>query len=293
MSESNVGRSAAGGHADSDSLEALAKRAASGDRAALGQVCEALRDPIFRLSLRFFSDPADAEDCTQEILLKVITHLGSFEGKSKLSTWVYRIASRHLLKTKRQGAEPTVQSASEIAEYLDANLASQPYSAADEAEYKLLRDEVRTSCTYGMLLTLSRDVRLAYILGDLLGLSDKEASEALEISPAAFRQRLARARKTIRPIIAKRCGLVDESNPCRCDRQIQAALDNGLIPESGPVLMKLERDASAVRPESLSRAIGQLDVAERFADLFRSEPQFRAPERIMDQLRRACPDLLG
>jgi hypothetical protein len=157
----------------------------------------------------------------------------------------------------------------------------------------MLRDEVRISCTYGMLLTLSRDVRLAYILGDLVELTDQEGAEALDISPAAFRQRLARARRTIRPIIAKRCGLVDERNPCRCDRQIQAALDNGLIPPAGPVLVRLERDRPAVGPEQVGRAAQQLDVAERFAGLFRAEPQFLAPARLMDQLRSACPDRLG
>ena len=276
-----------------ESLEALAARAVSGDRVALERVCERLRDPIFRLSLRFLSDPADAEDCTQEILIQVITHLGSFEGRSKLTTWVYRIASRYLLRTKRRGAEPTVHSAAEIGEYLDAHLAPSPYPTEDEVEYRLLREEVRISCTYGMLLTLSRDVRLAYILGDLVELTDQEGAEALEISPAAFRQRLARARRTIRPIIAERCGLVDAKNPCRCDRQIQGALDNGLIPPSGPVLVRLERGAPAVDPDELSRAVQQLDVAERFAGLFRTEPQFRAPARLMEQLRRACPALLG
>jgi RNA polymerase sigma factor (sigma-70 family) len=275
------------------SLEALAQRAASGDRDALEQVCKELRDPIFRLALRFFSEPADAEDSAQEILLQVITHLGTFEGRSKLTTWVYRIASRHLLRTKRRGAEPTVHSAAEIAEYLDASLAPTPYTAADDAEYRMLRDEVRTSCTYGMLLTLTRGVRLAYILGDLLEMTDQEGAEALEISPAAFRQRLARARQTIRPIIAGRCGLVDEANPCSCDRQIQAALDNGLIPQSGPVLVRLERGRPTVDAAGVARAADQLDVAERFAGLFRTEPQFKAPARIMSELRQACPDLFS
>lgn len=275
------------------SLEALAQRAASGDRHALEQICNELRDPIFRLALRFFSEPADAEDSTQEILLQVITHLGMFEGRSRLTTWVYRIASRHLLRTKRRGAEPTVHSAADIAEYLDASLAPAPYTAADEAEYRMLRDEVRTSCTYGMLLTLSRGVRLAYILGDLVEMTDQEGAEALEISPAAFRQRLARARHTIRPILAGRCGLVDRANPCSCDRQIQAALDNGLIPPSGPVLVRLERDRKTVDAAQVARAVDQVDVAERFAGLFRTEPQFKAPARIMRELRRGCPDLLG
>ncbi|MGH2708584.1 MAG: RNA polymerase sigma factor, partial [Actinomycetota bacterium] len=93
---------AAGG---APSLEELARRAASGDRSALERVVAAVRDPIYRLALRMLSDPDDAEDCTQDILILVVTHLGSFEGRSRLLTWVYKIASRHLLRLRKRAAE--------------------------------------------------------------------------------------------------------------------------------------------------------------------------------------------
>ena len=281
---------------DSATLTALAFRAADGDRAALERICRELQDPIYRLALRFFSSPDDAEDCTQEILIQVITHLGSFEGRSSLLTWVYRIASRHLFRTKRRQVEQSVRGAEAFAEWLDTHLAPEPFTAASEAEYRMLCEEVRIGCTYGMLLCLSRELRLAYILGDLLELTDREGAEALEITPAAFRQRLKRARATVRPIIAGRCSLVVPGGTCRCDRQIRSSMDYGLIPPTGPVFVNLPRGRPGISPmdaERFHRAAAQLDVAERFATVFRNDPEFRAPPRVVEELVATCPDLFA
>ncbi len=281
----------AGGGAPS--LEELARQASTGDRSALERVVAAVRDPIYRLALRMLSDPDDAEDCTQEILILVVTHLGSFEGRSKLLTWIYKIASRHLLRARKRAAERSVIDAEAFGAWLDAHVAPEPYAASSEAEYRELCEEVRIGCTYGMLLVLSRELRLAYILGDLLELSDKEGAEALEITPAAFRQRLARARRTVRPILAGRCSLVVPGGSCSCDRQISAALECGLIPRSGPVYTRLPRLAEAAATPTFKQAAEQLDIAERFAQLFRGDPAFAAPARVMGYLQAACPDLFG
>lgn len=277
-------------------LNALAALAAAGDPEALERLCRELQDPIYRLALRFFSSPDDAEDCTQEILIQVITHLGSFEGRSQLLTWVYRVASRHLSRTRQRRIEQSVRGPEAFARWLDVNAAPEGYEAASEAEYRILCEEVRLSCTYGMLLCLSRELRLAYILGDLLELTDREGGEALEITPAAFRQRLKRARETVRPIIAGRCGLVAPAGTCRCDRQIQSSIDYGLIPSTGPVLVRLPCSSAGVSPadgERFQRAAEQLDVAERLATVFRNDPAFTAPARILEALRTACPDLFA
>jgi DNA-directed RNA polymerase specialized sigma24 family protein len=69
-------------------LEGLARRAVTGDARALEELCRDLRNLVYRLALRFSSDPEAAADATQEILILVITHLGEFEGRSKLTTWV-------------------------------------------------------------------------------------------------------------------------------------------------------------------------------------------------------------
>ena len=94
--------------ASGGTLEALAQRAAAGDRAAAEALVAAVSGDVYNLALRMLGHVADAEDAAQEILIIVITHLGSFEGRSSVRTWVWRIASRHLLRVKRvlEGLDP-------------------------------------------------------------------------------------------------------------------------------------------------------------------------------------------
>jgi predicted RNA polymerase sigma factor len=70
----------------------------------------------------------------------------------------------------------------------------------EDAEFRLLCEEVRISCTYGMLLCIPRAQRAAYLLADVIGLTDVEGAEILDCSREAFRQRVARARRTLRHV---------------------------------------------------------------------------------------------
>src|SRR5262249_22269550 len=86
-------------------LEKLIAGAQQGDAAALEALVRAIQDQIYRLAMRMVGDPADAEDATQEILVKVITHLGSFRGESTFGTWMYRVAANHLLTLRKLRSE--------------------------------------------------------------------------------------------------------------------------------------------------------------------------------------------
>jgi RNA polymerase sigma factor (sigma-70 family) len=177
-------------------MEELASLAAAGDRVALNALLTDVQHPMYRLALRFLGNPADAEDATQEILIHLTTHLSTFEGRSSFTTWAYTVATRMLLRTKARAVESSVVSADRFVEFLDAGVADRDFPA-EAAEFRELSEEVRLRCTYGMLLTLSRPLRAAYLLGDVLGLTDQEGAEICEITPAAFRQRLSRSRRTL------------------------------------------------------------------------------------------------
>jgi hypothetical protein len=152
-----------------------------------------------------------------------------------------------------------------------------------------LCDEVRISCTYGMLLCLSRPIRAAYLLGDVLGLVDTVGAEICEITPAAFRQRLARARRTMRQVIDGRCGVVDSSNRCRCGRQIQAGLDTGLVERTH---LPLATHPRVSQGEAFERLSHELDQVVAIADLYRAD-RFAAPGQIWEDLRLRFPELTG
>ena len=243
---------------------------------------------MYRLALRFLGNPDDAQDACQEILIRIVTRLGTFESRSKFSTWAYTVAVRSLLRTRKRLYESAVGTAAEYAAALDAGLGDVD-PTLEEAEYRLLSEEVRISCTYGMLLCLPRGQRAAYLLADVLGLTDGEGAEILDTSRAAFRQRVSRARRTLRLVIDSRCGLVDPANPCRCGRQIASGEAAGVIDRTRLPLARHPREQLRVWIEPVAK---QLDVVVAIGDLYRFD-RFAAPAELWNDLQSRFPELLN
>src|SRR4029453_13981495 len=98
---------------------ALVLRAKSGDAAALEELGVRHQQWIYKFAVRMLYHPQDAEDATQEILVKALTALSSYEERSSFRTWLYRIAVNHVLNTKRGRLEPPTISFSCYAHGLD------------------------------------------------------------------------------------------------------------------------------------------------------------------------------
>jgi RNA polymerase sigma factor (sigma-70 family) len=281
-----MSRSSHYGH--SAELDRLARRAAEGDRGALSELVREIQHPMYRLALRFLGDPDDAQDACQEILIRIVTRLGTFEGRSKFSTWAYAVAVRSLLRTRKRQYESAVRGAVEYAAALDAGMGDVD-PTLEEAEYRLLSEEIRISCTYGMLLCLPRPQRAAYVLADVLGLTDREGAEILDCSREAFRQRVSRARRTIRFVIDNRCGLVDPANPCRCGRQIASGEAAGVIDRRRLPLARHPREEARAWVEPVAK---QLDMVAAIGDLYRFD-RFSAPAQLWEDLQERFPELLN
>src|SRR5207245_4316857 len=86
----------------------LVEQAKSGDRAALEKLVLRHQAWVYNIAVRMVFHPHDAEEVTQEVLVKVITKLGTFRGESSFRTWLYRIAANHVLNMKRRSAETSV-----------------------------------------------------------------------------------------------------------------------------------------------------------------------------------------
>jgi RNA polymerase sigma factor (sigma-70 family) len=207
-------------------LEDLARRAIDGDRNALEDFVRALQGDIYALALRMLCNREDAEDATQEILVRIVTHLSQFDFHSKLKTWAYRITVNYILDVKKSPVERLHLSFEQFAEDLTTGLSLQ---APEETERSLLIEEVKVGCTFGMLQCLDRPHRLAYILGEILDLPGPEAAEALDIAPDLFRKRLQHARTAILTFTRTYCGLASDSAACSCNRQLPAALRAGKV----------------------------------------------------------------
>lgn len=269
-------------------LDEIATRAADGDREALAALVRGLQNPMYRLALRFLGHPEDAKDATQEILIRIVTHLGSFEGRSKFTTWAYTVATRSLLRAKKGFVESSVRGPEPFAAFLDAGLAEVD-TTSDEAEYRLLCEEVRISCTYGMLLCIPREQRAAYLLADVIGLTDVEGAAILDCTREAFRQRVSRARRTLRYVIDNRCGLVDPDNPCRCGRQIASSEAAGILRRDDLPLAEHAREEVRAWIEPVAK---QLEDVVAIGNLYRFD-RFAAPAALWDELKERYPQLLG
>ncbi len=205
---------------------AVIAAAQQGDRDALAEIVERHRPWIYNIAVRMLGNPAAAEDATQDIFVKVLRRLDSFEGRSSFRTWLYRVAFHHLLNTKRSQGE---EAAGNFARYA-AGLKAAPNLGLEDIpqpERALLVEEAMTACMTGMLLCLNREQRLAYVLGAVFELTDTVAAEILDISPATFRKRLQRARADLHNFMNGHCGLINKNNSCRCARKTRAFFEAG------------------------------------------------------------------
>jgi RNA polymerase sigma factor (sigma-70 family) len=266
------------------SLEQLVARARDGDARALEQVVLAVKDDVFGLAVRMLWHPEDAEDATQEILLKVVTHLGTFRGESAFRTWVYRIATNHLLNVRRSRVEREELTFSALGEQLASGLADPPASAASEADQALLAEEVKIGCTTAMLLALDRDHRVAYILGDVFELRSDDAAYVLGVEPATYRKRLSRARERLRDFMREHCGLVNEAVPCRCARRVETAVRLGRVDPAR--LLFAAHPKRATRPLPVLEQVGEMETLHELAGVFQSHPDYAAPDRVVEGVRR-------
>ena len=168
-----------------------------GDRAEFARLVDAYSAPIYRLGLRMLGDPQDAEDVLQETFLKAYRALPAFEGRSSLSTWLYRIAVNEALMLLRQKRPDTVS----IDEERETEEGEQePVQIVDWGalpEEELLSTETRKALD-DAIQRLPSTLRSVFLLRDIEGLSVRQTAEALEVSEAVVKTRLLRARLWLR-----------------------------------------------------------------------------------------------
>ncbi|HWQ91793.1 MAG TPA: RNA polymerase sigma factor, partial [Clostridia bacterium] len=182
-----------------DADHELVTRAQAGDRQALEELITRHEPWIYNLAVRILYTAENAEDATQDVLIHMMTGIRTFRGESKFRTWLYRLATNHILNFKKKwaAAEPAY-TFEWFAGDLDATgLADIPDPRTVPVPIEVLIAEAKMSCTAAMLLCLDGRQRLVYTLGEIFGVSDSVGAEVVGITPANFRQILARARRDL------------------------------------------------------------------------------------------------
>ena len=257
--------------------QALVRLVQSGSKEALELLLSRHQRWIYNIALRMVCLPQDAEDATQEIVIKVLTKLSTFRGESEFRTWLYRLAINHLLNMRRGRAEAKEWTFDDYGRELDhtpdAEVAA-PDSERPDAQ--LLLREAKIGCTSGMLLCLDREQRLVYVLGEIFGVTDRVGAELLDISRESFRQKLTRARRELCNFMQGKCGLVKESNTCRCARKTQGFIKLGYV---DPQNLLFARERVIEVREVAGKRSEQLDALfDAYAEVLRSHPFQESPD---------------
>jgi RNA polymerase sigma-70 factor (ECF subfamily) len=178
-------------------LEALK----SGDRAEFARLVERYSNQIYRLALKFLGNPHDAEDVLQETFIKAMRGLPNFEGRSSVSTWLYRIAMNEALMILRKASPEMVpvEEPDGDDEDLTSGLILTDWCCLPEEE--LLSGESRRFLDQAVR-KLPETLRSVFVLRDVEGLSIRDTAEALGISETAVKTRLLRARLKLRDMLS-------------------------------------------------------------------------------------------
>ena len=150
---------------ENQELSTLIDQATTGNKAALEAVLADVQDLVFNLSLRMLGTFHDAEDASQDILLKVMTHLSSFKGESAFTTWVFRIAVNHLKDYKKHMFAQFPLSFEFYGDDIRNGKLHDIPDLTQNVEKAILAEELKLSCTNVMLQCLDPESRCAFILG--------------------------------------------------------------------------------------------------------------------------------
>lgn len=206
----------------------LIEEALAGNRKALEVLVTRHQTWVFNVALNLTADADEAADLMQEVLIKMVTNLSKFEGKSQFRTWLYRIIKNHFLNTKRTGQSIQLIPWEEYATGLELTK-DQELGDQYEVDKKLLVEEAKLSCMKAMLLCLTPEQRLIYVMGELFESSSDEASQVLDITSVNFRKQLSRTREQLYNFMNEKCGLINKANPCRCARKTTGFIQKGYV----------------------------------------------------------------
>jgi RNA polymerase sigma-70 factor (ECF subfamily) len=170
-------------------LEAIAARARAGDERAFAELATAVRAQVHRWALVRTGDADDADDVAQTVVIRLHRHLGTFEGRSRFTTWLYRLTATAALDwVKGRGRRERAHQAS----------SADALSAATDDRIAALENERAAALVRAFFAELPTRQREVFDLVDLQGFTPAEAGEMLEIEGVTARAHLFRARRAIR-----------------------------------------------------------------------------------------------
>ena len=263
-----------------EEMQALVDQATSGDKDALETLITGVQDMVFNLSLRMLGTFADAEDATQDILLKMITHLSSFRGDSAFTTWVFRIAANHLKNYKKHMFARYPLSFEYYGNDIENGEIENVPDLTQNVEKEILAEELKMSCTNVMLQCLDTESRCIFILGTMFKLDSRIAGDILEITPEAYRQRLSRIRRKMADFLGEYCGEYG-GGKCRCKDRVNYAIQSHRLNPLQPDYMS----AAEIPVQTMIDVKNAMEEIDGLSQDFSFCKTYRSSEHIKQLIR--------
>lgn len=249
--------------------------ALAGNKKALEKLLTDIQDLVFNLSLRMLGMISDAEDASQEILIRIMTNLSTFRKESSFTTWVYRIAVNYLLNYRKALFVNHPLSFEYYADdikkgYIDNNTSALMDADVDE---ELLSEELKISCTNVMLQCFDAESRCIFILGTMFKINSQTASNILGISADNYRQKLCRSRKKMAKFLAGYCGLT-KSGSCSCKNRIGYAVRNNRLNPDNLEFSRLDK----LDENTLLSCKAEMEKLDKLSIIFENMPKYKSPK---------------
>jgi RNA polymerase sigma factor (sigma-70 family) len=261
-------------------LQALVDKATAGDKEALETLVAGVQDIVFNLSLRMLGTFADAEDATQDILLKMITHLSSFRGDSSFTTWVFSIAANHLKNYKKHMFAHYPLSFEYYGDDIENGKIQDVPDLTQNVEKDILAEELKMSCTNVMLQCLDTESRCIFILGTMFKVDSRIAGDILEMTPQAYRKRLSRVREKMADFLNSYCGEYG-GGKCRCKDRVNYAIKNHRI---NPLQLDYTK-AAEISESILFDVKNAMEDIDNLSQDFSFCKPYQSPERIKNLIQ--------
>lgn len=176
-------------------LNDLVSIALTGDSSALETILIEIQDFVFNISLRMLGTVVDAEDATQDILIRIMTRLSSFQEKSAFKTWIYRVAFNYLIDYKKHMFAQRPLDFDFYSNDIKLGFVDAHEELLMGVSKEELTNELKLSCTNVLLQCLDSQARCIFILGTMFKVNSRVAGEILHMTPENYRQILSRTRK--------------------------------------------------------------------------------------------------
>jgi RNA polymerase sigma factor (sigma-70 family) len=176
----------------------IIEKVLKGDTNAFEAIVSEHERLVYNIALKMLQSPEDAQDAVQETFIKAYQSLGAFRGESKLSVWLYRLASNVCIDMLRKRRVQTVSLSAEDEDGGEQalELPDERFSPEAELEKKELRRAVREG-----LGELGDDYRQVLVMREVAGLSYNEIAEATRLDLGTVKSRIFRARKKLCTIL--------------------------------------------------------------------------------------------